>query len=564
MATHLGAVPSNRAEMEMLKEFMQQLPCEWIVVSDVSWAIAGENGYVQDGQADLVVLAPGQGMVVVEVKGSRRIWVDDDGRWYREDPRGTRVLVAKPPPLQAMGNMHQIAGVVAKKGGWPAFPGRYSWIVAYPFGQANQLPALYDDSTLITRRQMHDLHRRVRLALERRGNDRRGAEFTADIAKEAGRILTSQPFVVDQVDTPSDVREHAAQIDQLTRQQFAALRGVFEFTKVAVTGPAGSGKTLLAIWRLMALLEAGKRALYVCYNKDLAAILRRRNPEAEDAIVHVDSLFRGLLPAASRRPVPSMATKYFREELPSDVFELASGLREEEKYDAIIVDEGQDFSDYQLLALNELQKAEGGQWLIFSDRNQDIFKPGSQDEVGAEVVFKLYYNCRNTVEINDATNRYVQARDRIASMPGMPLGEAPRVELRGKGVATANMVWEIARDWATENGVVVLSPYTLEKSSMAGSASGHGMSLTSDLGAIGVPGKVYFSTIRGFKGIEAPAVILIDVDIPREGEASPLRREDLYVACTRPTARLAVVTSSQEAAEWFTQVPGPPAAPAVR
>ena len=190
-------------------------------------------------------------------------------------------------------------------------------------------------------------------------------------------------------------------------------------------------------------------------------------------------------------------------------------------------------------------------WVIFSDRNQDIFNAGSADEVGAEITFRLYDNCRNTVKVNRATNSYLGFDAWVPSMKGMPDGASPRIEYCKSSQVLASEAWKLAREWASESGIAILSPYTLEKSSMANSRKGHGVELVTDLNRLGEQATAYFSTIRAFKGIEAPAVILIDVDIPSDNLQSPFRREDLYVACTRSTSRLAIFTKNRDAVSWL-------------
>lgn len=547
MARVLGPLPSDRWEREVLGQLKLQLPSDWLVVSNVTWAMKGENGYVNDGQSDFVVLVPGAGMVIVEVKGSREIWIDDDGRWYRSDSGGGKVLVSPSPPEQAMGNMHQLAKIVEQKGNWLKFPGRYSWLVVYPNGIANKVPDLFDPSTLVTARNIHGLASCIRYSLEQRGFEGRANQFNADVAERVALILTSRPFAITKVDSQVDVQDDIQDIDNLTRQQFAALRGIFELPRVAVTGPAGSGKTLLAIWRLQAVLEAGRRAIYVCFNTKLAEALRRRHPEHADSIASVDRLFSGICPGLR---AGSDVSTFFRETLPAEVLDAAARYTESMKFDTIIVDEGQDFSELQLYALNELLRGENSEWLIFSDRRQDLFQTGSGETFGAEVVFKLYHNCRNTQHVNSATNAYL-GKHPVDSMPGMPAGERPMVVHCKGREAMALKAWELAKQWSTDRGVVILSPYTLANSSMANSPKGHGMFLSEQLADIGKPGVVYFSTIRSFKGIEAPAIILIDAGIPSESQTSAFRFEDLYVACTRPTARMAILSKDPSTIEWF-------------
>lgn len=547
MARILGPIPTDRWERNMLNELKLQLPHDWVVVSNVTWAIKGESGYVNDGQADFVVLVPDSGMVIIEVKGSREVWIDDDGKWYRSEPDVGKVLISKAPPEQAMSNMHQLEKIVRQKGGWQKFPGRYSWLVAYPNGTANQVPAMFDASTLITLRHMSELVSSIRNSLEQRGFEGRANAFNHDVVEKISKILTSRPFSVIKADSQVDVRDDINAIDNLTRQQFAALRGIFELPRVAVTGPAGSGKTLLAIWRLQAVIEAGKRALYVCFNTKLAEVLRQRNPEHASSIASVDKFFSAMCPSLR---CGADASTFFREILPEKVLDVVSGYTEENKYDAIIVDEGQDFSESQLYALIELLRCDESEWLIFTDRRQDLFKMSSGDTFGAEVIFKLYHNCRNTIHVNSATNSYL-GKQPIDSMPGMPDGEYPTVIECSSREVIAMKAWELAKQWSTDRGVVILSPYTLDKSSMANSRKGHGLVLSENLADINKSGTVYFSTIRSFKGIESPAIILIDADIPLEEECSAFRFEDLYVACTRPTARMAILSKNPAAIQWF-------------
>lgn len=547
MARVLGPVPTDPSERKLLRQLQKQLPQTWTVLSNVTWATKDERGTVSDGQSDFVVLVPDSGMVVVEVKGSREFWIGQDGMWYRRGHDGEEVLVSPSPPEQAMKNMYKLAGIVQQKGAWPRFPGRYSWLVAYPSGVASNVPAMFDSSTMVTSANMHELEARIKLALTRRGSDGKSEFFTKDALDKVARILTSQPFALVATDTGSDVQEDLDRIEALTRQQFAALRGVFEFPGVAVTGPAGSGKTLLAIWRLQALVEAGKKALYVCFNKKLAESLRKRHPDLAPFIASVDKFF---MEFCQRHAVAGDPGHFFRETLPVQAFEQAAMRGQDEKYDSIIVDEGQDFGELRLYALHEFLRTANSGWVLFTDRRQDVFKVGGGDAFGADVIFKLYHNCRNTVRVNKATNSFI-GLDEIASMPGMPEGDVPEVAACPDHRSMASKAWELARRWSTDRGVVILSPYSLKNSCMADYPKGHGMSLTDDLSNIGMPGQVCFSTIRSFKGIEAPAVILVDAGIPSDEPESAFHKEDLYVACTRPTARLAILATTNEAGDWF-------------
>ncbi len=545
----LGTNSADRWEREIRRQLAIQLPQDWIVVCNIAWALKSDGGVVKDGQCDFVVLVPGLGMAILEVKGSHAVRVGEDGTWFRrEEHLRTREIIREipidePPPEQACRNMHSLARLACDHLPRQVFPGAYAFLVAYPNGVVEGASTLYDPSTIIAKPDIPKLARRVREALEARMHGSSRQDFTAAVASRVAQIFTNSTFRVAGRDTSLDAREDAVAIDELTRQQFAALRGAFELPRVAIVGPAGSGKTLLAMWKLEALIEEGHRALYVCFNKALAEFLQRTNPGLADCIMSVDRLFTKV----ADHPNGRYDDRFFKEELPSLVQDVASELPQAEKYESIIVDEGQDFGELRLLALLELL-TNGGQWLLLADWGQNVYQASKQELVGAEVTFRLYHNCRNTQLVNSATNGFCSLK--VDSMPGAPVGAVPRVK-RTTPAHMAAAVWDALHDLAPEGGAVVLSPYRLEKSCMNLSRKGHGLELTEDLSELGKPGLIVFSTVKSFKGLEARNVVLVHADIPNRTDA--FAAEDLYVACTRATGRLVLVTASDDAALWLSE-----------
>ncbi|WP_332612170.1 NERD domain-containing protein [Achromobacter sp. ESBL13] len=546
----LGQNSVDRWEREVRRLLTDQLPQDWIVVCNVAWALQNDYGLVRDGQCDFVVLVPGLGMAILEVKGSRSVRVGDDGVWYRQETNrrtgqvGAEVPIDEPPPEQACRNMHTLAKAVCDRLPRQAFPGAFAFLVAYPNGQVESSSTLYDPSTVVSSQDMPRLARRIRGALEARMHPRGADEFSADMAGRVAAILSNASFRVAPRDTTLDAIDDTVDIDELTRQQFAALRGAFELPRVAIVGPAGSGKTLLALWKLDALLEEGKRALYVCFNKALAEYLRQANPEMSMAIISVDQLFYRLAEIPDGRRV---GERFFKEELPSLVQDVASELPLSSKYEAIIVDEGQDFGELRLLALLELLTP-SGQWLFFADWAQNVYKASKQEPIGAEATFRLYHNCRNTQLVNAATNGCCELA--VEHMPGVPLGAAPLVK-KGWGANAAASAWAAAHELSPEGGAVFLSPYRLENSCLNSARKAYGLEVTEDIALLGKPGFVYFSTIRSFKGLEGMNIVLVDAEVPEKIPA--LSADDLYVACTRATGRLVILASSEEALSWYSR-----------
>jgi DNA helicase IV len=128
----------------------------------------------------------------------------------------------------------------------------------------------------------------------------------------------------------------------------------------------------------------------------------------------------------------------------------------------------------------------------------------------------------------------------------MPIGVSPIIELS----KTQHLrVWELAKQWSGDGSIAVLSPFKYENSAMSGQVSGHGITLSKNIADLGKKNTIFFSTIKSFKGIEASTVIIVDLSIPDEHVA--FSKEDLYVACTRATTRLALISSKKDVVDYY-------------
>ncbi|WP_093533008.1 NERD domain-containing protein [Stenotrophomonas rhizophila] len=545
MGRVFGKLPLNAAEVDVVQALRAQTPSDWLVIPSVRWAKRREDGPVIDGEADVVVLAPDLGMLVIEVKGSREIRITDLG-WQRRDAAGW-VDLGRSPIEQATSNAYDLKRLVCNANAWgDSFPGLFGWLVVYPNGHVSGVPGLVDQTTLATRNDMTRLNFKVRDALLAKGSDAVGRRFTSGVQAAAAKVLTCSDFRVVPADGAKEVGREKEEIELLTRQQFSALKGLFELPSVAVAGPAGSGKTILAVWHLQSVIDSGGRALYACFNRTLAESLRLRNPGLREHIHSVDSLFGRTCPRVARGS--SSLDEFSRVVLPNTVFDEVSGWNDSNKFDAVIVDEAQDLSEDQLIALQCFKKGKGS-WSVFMDVRQDLYRRSKHEDVGADVYFKLSHNCRNTVAINAATNACVGGD--VLSMPGAPAGVEVVVERVGR-LQMANRAFQFAKQWkdASSNSVAILSPRVISDSAMKGHSVGHGISLTEDVADLGHSGKALFSTIRSFKGVEADCVVIVDAISPELGEKF-FTAEDLYVACTRAKTRLVILVPDDDSISYF-------------
>jgi len=223
------------------------------------------------------------------------------------------------------------------------------------------------------------------------------------------------------------VSEDGAALVRLTEEQFNILEVLCAFPRVGVSGGAGTGKTLVAMERARRLAAEGRRVLLLCYNRGLAAYLK---PSADGFTVSTfHSLCDTLSTAAGLRwptaPIGPDAQAFWLEEAPALLLQALDRLPDQ-RFDAVIVDEGQDFHEYWWLAVERLLRRPKDDVLwVFFDQQQNIYGGSSWDTLGLHTA-PLTYNCRNTRRIAQYAYGLVQAEPRLRA--GTPEGVEVSVE----------------------------------------------------------------------------------------------------------------------------------------
>jgi hypothetical protein len=535
--------PARRA----VRRALQALPNDWWVVCDHCWQGLDERGRPAPRRADFIVLAPQLGTVVLQVEDAPHVQIGDDGRWSRAaQATGPWTAEALTPIDRATSGVHDLARdlQLAELGC------RYGWMVVFPLGELapGSRFKMFTENSFLFRRELQQIEGRIKTLLDMHAPESRSAAFSTPQVERLVRELGSPRVGMPPAE---EIESDLLRIRQITEQQQAALHGIFEHVRIAVFGPAGSGKTVLAIWRLASLIRQGHRAIYVCFTKKLATYLRKSNPDLASSIFNVDKYFYAIL--GGRVPEDEGASQeYFDTKLPNAVIDHASEWEEARRLDAIIVDEGQDFGETRLAAILSLLKEQGGIYVYFADGAQDLFQDKEASAVGADVAYQLVHNCRNTTRINDRANHV--SRKAVKHMPGAPEGAHPMVVTCPSATDIGRKAWEIAQVFRKEHDRVAI----LSRRALAGSAMGPVVDYTDGrlverLDDWDKEGGVLFSTIRGFKGLEADAVVLVDVDdLAMSASAGDhMALAELYVAMTRGCVALAVICSNLKARSVF-------------
>ena len=191
-------------------------------------------------------------------------------------------------------------------------------------------------------------------------------------------------------------------------EQATILRVTRLLPRVEVRGGAGSGKTVLALQQAKELTRGGQgrsaqRVALLCYSIGLAEHLKRQvatwDRRHRPAFVGTFHAFGKQWGAADGDRSDS---EFWEERLPAEMAELAAALPDGKKYDAVIVDEAQDFADsWWTPVLRSLRDEEEGGLFVYSDENQRIFARFGRPPV-ALVPLVLDHNLRNTKQIHES------------------------------------------------------------------------------------------------------------------------------------------------------------------
>ena len=177
-----------------------------------------------------------------------------------------------------------------------------------------------------------------------------------------------------------------------------------------ITGPSGSGKTLILVHRAALLRQYNpevRRILFVCYNVTLVNYIKRLLADKQVPLGDEGVAVMHFFQLCAR--ICGEDVQYENEE--RDYYELVTQAAQEKlpdypvRYDAVFIDEGQDFSDDMLRVVMPLLNPRTNHFTMTLDAQQDIYeRPRSWKAVGIQArgrVHRLSWAYRNTKEIMD-------------------------------------------------------------------------------------------------------------------------------------------------------------------
>ncbi len=414
------------------------------------------------------------------------------------------------------------------------------------------LPAQWSDwdiarELILDKDALRDVDAWTRGALEYWRADMPTRSVTAEQLRDALFDLLGKTLEL-RIPLWSQFNDEAEQIVELTREQYRVLDHLNRQRRAKICGCAGSGKTMLAAEKARRLGARGFKVLLTCYNRLLEARLKKQlRAQSNVTVLRFHAVCEEFAKRAKTLP-PRPDDQTYYAALP-DALERALET-EATRYDAIIIDEGQDFrSAWWKSVLRLLQDPADGILYIFYDDNQRIYSRERAMPIEGEA-FPLTRNCRNTRHIHQAVTQFYKSQEQpeAAGPVGAPI-EYHWYETADELRALVDdiLVRLIDKEKIPANEIVVLTAVN-ERSALSGRANFRGPVLTRTYPP--PDGQVNWTTISAFKGLEASVAILAEMD---QAWLTQWKQVDfdrlLYVGCSRPKHQLVVLLNRYGNAE---------------
>lgn len=415
--SQLAEVQSN-AERKLYKIFKENLPDSYYVFFQVSWIMKKQENEAKDGETDFVICHPKYGYLCIEVKGGGISFDATTKEWFSINYNQEKNSI-NDPIEQVRRAKYSILCKLKESNEWHRLNNK-----RIGMGHAVFFPDVKEAKEFIrpdmpleligTSENIQQIKKWVEGCFkwwEGDGNsiDEWG-ETGIEIFKNIfAKSITASPLL------SSYMEETERKCLNLTNEQIKILSFLKQKRRVAVSGGAGTGKTVLALEKAKKLANEGFHTLLTCYNKGLAEYLKKEcKDEDKIDVMYFHQLCSDIINKANR-----IAGKDFLEDARStyigeDEFQVLYPCAlmfaldyVEDRYDAVVCDEGQDFGEEYWGPLEYiLVNGDNSPLYIFYDDNQNLYSRVRSFPIPEDNIFSLTKNCRNTVQIYNMSYKY--------------------------------------------------------------------------------------------------------------------------------------------------------------
>lgn len=524
---------------DVIYQALLSLPDDFYVVHSLRMVTA-RNDTIQDSEADFVVFNQNLGIICIEAKSGKVSY--RDGSWFYASGRKMK---HGGPFNQASNAVYRLLDTfeeakisdVAQRckiihAVWFPSIDRVDFLRSNTPPEAQAKLTLFKDDLLDPEPTIRSI-----FGLDV-GNQKKTQLSDKDLEVILFRILCPSFELIPSKRYRYDL-ENLSFIRLLDSQQ-RVLDFIVDQRSAVINGPAGSGKTLIALERARRAAKEGGRVLFLCYNALLQRELKDRLAGSTSIDVYTIAGFACKECGISEPDYERLAEKLI-------TYSERGGF----PYRHIVIDEGQDFgiADIEqsdvLAFLRDLTQQSDGTFYLFYDKNQLIQGSGLPTFLSeADCKLSLYVNCRNTKKIALSSTGALSVPTKCETTEASVAGRMPQMKVANDAEKTAQIIDDEINELKSRGieDIVVLTCKTPQRSRVSQFVQGDKWRA----------GRTPFYSCRRFKGLEADAVILIDVDETlwrSEDEGLPYDARDglmYYTGASRAKHELRIILDADE------------------
>ena len=474
---NISVLDPEDSELEVYNQLRQQLDDSYTVFYSVEWNRKRKDGSLEKSEADFIVENPKYGFLCLEVKGGNGMLISPEGVWTLHSGKYGGRDLDRSPYKQAEDSMYYFKDKYKREYNTD-YSGLYGAGAIFPFYVLPSAESISnrDQVCTIESPDMNNLKEKIKIMFKAWGCARFGRNryaqqehnFFLDMIRKRTAMAAAAGALV---------KFKEKQLNEVNRVQDNYIYFLSNIRQFYIRGGAGTGKTWIAL--KMANEEAGfgRKVLLTCKSKALANTLKTMVSESIDVIV-LDEVRTG----------------------------NARG-----KYDAIFVDEAQDFSEEDAFNLRlYLQDEKRSRLGVFYDDIQKVRTDTFGDAFMIDAPpFLLRENIRNTANIYKyAINETELGQDVITN----PVeGPTPKVENIAGEKKLMQRLNNLLKEYLVDEQLNTFSMVILVENMDAFMSlfAGGIAKWNFVVGPIKNENDIRVSTVADFKGLESDMIIYI-------------------------------------------------------
>ncbi|MDP3492585.1 MAG: ATP-dependent helicase [Hyphomonadaceae bacterium] len=526
---HRALKAAHTGEMMTLELLKRTLPSDYTIFHNIHWTNEWKTG-ASFGEADFIIVNRSGAILVIEQKNGAL-----------DESSGTLVKAYSEGDKDVAMQVHRTIDGIRRKFAWQH--GKTSLSIDYlifcPDHHLKSVSAAgLDASRIVDASRASGLGAIICAILEP------GVE--SDHGRRALRFFEQTLALVP------DVHAHIASGNRSMVRLSGGLAETLACIEMSpmrlrVSGVPGSGKSSVAVKAFETAVASGRRPLLVCYNRPLAERMRARL-SAGGVVETWYGLLAKFLEDRGHKPDFSQAgERDFWVRLQDQA--LGETVPDHWIFDTVIVDEGQDF-DPEWFQLLRVFAANDADFIWLEDPNQQLRNTATVDLLAEGFIG---YQARLNHRSPDSIARFIQrvlpfSFEAANTLPGLGVGVTPYRSDDEQGTIVAKIVSDLVGRGFDHSEIVVLSLRGLGQATLGRTDKVGVHSLARFSGEydhlgnqLASKGQLLFESIYRFKGQQAPAVIVTDIE-PDSARLSHHHRL-LLCAATRATVRLELVAN---------------------